>query len=330
MALHTSTIVLAVITAVPFGLAIKDTVQGKTPYGSLMGDVSEDDSESDESFEAARREYEEREAKEKEERDAAIASLFSTEAGKLNLSGFALGRELKLDTAEQELLEARAHAVFRPSRTNDETLRSLTISFPQYGDNEVCDLVGEKLEERWGTPKRTYGDDSISWHYTTTTTTPPQRVTFVDPGGSERCQLVLEQHVLPADFVNKTPASTVPLWALGKPAAKLVEQLGDDAFSDATQIRWTALGVGAGLGTTELYARVVKGKIVTVTAKFNAASNDTLVEHLDATYGESTITDVMTWKAAKISLSLVDESTGDHLLVAGEPLPEESDDSGSE
>ncbi|MFN0253102.1 MAG: hypothetical protein ACKV2T_39885 [Kofleriaceae bacterium] len=325
MALHTSTIVLAVITAVPFGLAIKDTVQGKTPYGSLMGDVDED-SESLASYEAAQREYEEREAKEQKEREDAVSSLVSAEPGQLQLAGFGLRRDVKLGRHDQELLELNSAAVFSPLRAPDGTLRSLTIAFPQYGRGEgFCSLLSEKLEERWGSPPRTYGDSATRRHYTTGVTTPPQRVTFIEPDGSDRCMLVLEEHVLPADFVNKSPTSTVPLWAIGAPAAKLVEQLGDDAFSDATQIRWTATGVGAGLGTTELYARVVKGKIVTVTAKFMAGSSDTLVEHLNATYGEPTETEPLQWKSAKISLTVVDESAGDHLLLAGQPLPDESD-----
>lgn len=328
MALHTSTIVLALITAVPFGLAIKDTVQGKKAYD--FSDHDGDDSESldryEEEFRQAQRIEEERAEREKATLQAAIEKLIPVSTAGV-LRGYELGTELPLDSNLQDSLRLEARAVFSPARKPDGTLKTMTITFPQYkGDTNVCSIVGERLDEAWGTPARTYLDGTSRRHYAATK--PQQRVTFVDPGYGERCQLVVEEYIGPAAYVTKTETSTVPLWAVGKPAKKLIEKLGGDAFSDDTQIRWNRPGVGQGLGETELYARIVKGKIVTITAKFQASdvAIGAVAEQLVADHGEPEDSDPVVWKKSKLSLATVDDSAGEYLLVAGEPLPEESVD----
>lgn len=324
MALPTSTIVMALITAVPFGLAIKDTVTGKSAFDLPRDDYRAAKMEL-EGYSRAQREYEEREAKKAEDLRAAIDTLIPmTKQATLGLRGYALGRAVPDASSEQETLEELAHAVFDSTEAPDGTLKTLTISFPQYRrDENICLLVSQRLEDAWGSSERTYDNGVTRKHWATASTM--QRVSFLDPDDGGRCQLVVERVVGVPDFVNKTEASTVPLWAVGKPAAQLVAKLGDNAFSDDTQIRWTALGVGQGVGETELYARIVKGKIVTVTAAFQTSESSigALAEHMTRELGEPTVTDPVVWTKAKVSLATRDDSAGEYLLVAGAPLPDE-------
>lgn len=321
MALPTSTIVLGLLTALPFGLAIKDTVSGK-PALDMRSDDEREAEEAIASMERAQREYEEQEAKTKAQLEAAIDELIPIATPARLATPYKVNRELP-ELSNMDRLEELGHAVVTPARNGDGTLKSLSISFPQHHDADVCSLVRHRLDEAWGSPERTYanGDDDRR-HYAASE--PHERITFINRDYG-RCELVLEGYVGARDFVNKTEASTIPVWAVGKPAAKLVDKLGGDAFSDATQIRWTRPGVGAGLGETELYARVVKGKVVTITAKFQTGESTigVVAEHMVADFGEPTESDPVIWEKAKISLATVDDSAGDYLLVAGDPLPDE-------
>jgi hypothetical protein len=325
MALPTSTIVMALVTAVPFGLAIKDTVTGTSAY-DFPSDDDREDEDTLESMDRAAREYEEGQQKKKAELQAAIEKMIPMgRKGTLEIPGHVLSQAvLEVSSEEQERLEDIAHAVFTPTRKPDGTLASLTISFPQYrSDENICLLVGERLDEAWGVSSRTYASDTSRKHFVSMS--PQQRVTFVDPDDSARCELILEPFVYIFDFIGKAEPSIVPMWAIGKPAAKLVEKLGGDAFSDETQVRWTALGVGEGVGGTELYARVQRGRIVTVTAQVQTSevTMSALVNQLTVDYGEPVDEgdDVMSWPKAKLSVKTLDESAGSYLFTAGQPLP---------
>ncbi|GEM_PF-6776450 len=328
MALPTSTIVMALLTAVPFGLAIKDTVTGK---GSFVMPSSGEDDASLESYERAQREYEEKEAQEEAQRALELKSVvdalipMDTKA-QLGIRGYDLNQPLSSGGKLEEQLLTLAHAAFEPVTNTDGTLKTLTISFPQYGDSDsVCSLIGQRLTDAWGEAPRTYKSGTSRRHFTTTLTKPVQRVTFFDPEVSERCSLLVEGYVAAPDFITKTESSTVPVWAVGKPAKKLIDKLGGYAFSDDMQIRWPAPGVGEGASGTELYARIVKGKIVTLTATFQASESTigAVAEKLVAEFGEPTESDPLVWTKPKLSLTTVDDTAGEYLFVAGEPLPEE-------
>lgn len=307
MALPTSTIVMAVLTAVPFGLAIKDTVTG-TPTIDTRSEAERLDDEANERMDRAQREYAEQEGKKKAELRSAIDALIP------------MSKPATVVLVEQERLEDIAHAVFTPA----DGANPMTITFPEYrGDESVCSIVSERLDEAWGTAQRTYSHNDTRKHYAEIE--PQRRATFVDPDDDRRCELIIEPYVRPSEFVNKTETSIVPLWALGKPAQKLVEKLGGDAFSDATQIRWTKPGLGLGIHGTELFARVVKGKIVTITARFETSSESIgqLAEQLATEYGAPPEADPVVWKKAKITLATIDDSAGEYLITVGDPLPEE-------
>lgn len=329
MALPTSTIVMALLTAVPFGLAIKDTVTGKSSFEVPPSTDDYSDASRD-SYERAQREDEEKQAQVEARRTLELKGLVDAlipmdAKAQLRLPGYELGRPLGSGGRLEEQLLTLAHAAVEPVTNTDGTLKTLTISFPHYGDTDVCLQIGQRITEAWGESSRTYKSGTSRRHFTTPLTKPVQRVTFFDPEGSERCELLLEGYVAPTDFITKTETSTVPVWAVGKPAKKLIDKLGGYAFSDDMQIRWATPGVGEGASTTELYARIVKGKIVTLTATFQASENTigAVAEKLVADFGEPTESDPVVWTKAKLSLATVDDIAGEYLFVAGEPLPEE-------
>ncbi len=322
MALPTSTIVMALITAVPFGLAIKDTVQGKTPYSSLADDYDDhDEYDIDDYRTKAQAEFDEQQAKEKDAIISTFDELIPTSTvGELR--GFVLNSDVPLDSDLQRRLQRTPRAEITPTRKPDGALKSVRLVFPEYrGTNNICSLLEHRLEQAWGRASRSTRDGVGYWHYVAAGK--PQRVTYLEADDNNECSLVLEESIRPSEFITKTETSTVPLWAVGKPAAALVAKLGGDAYSSSTQIRWMRPGVGAGFGETELYARVVKGKIVTITARFRVSEHSVreLAETLIDDHGTPIDGDPVVWKKSKLSLETVDDAAGDYLVVAGDALP---------
>lgn len=306
MAIPTSTIVMALVTAVPFGLAIKDTVQGKSAFDAPTEELLDVD-EPTEVMDRAAMDYEQAEQKRGLEIHAAVKSLIPDTKGVPHID------------------EAQVRATLRG--TVAAKANKTTLTFPQYvGDSSVCSTIFVRMNDVWGPAEASYTDD-----YTLRTWVSGearQRATFRDPNDDARCELVIEPFVAIPAFVNTTEESTVPLWAVGEPAAKLVGKLGADAFSDATQIRWTRPGVGNGYGETELYARVVKGKIVTITAKFQS-TNETMLamsEQLTSDFGAPSEIEASTWKKAKLSIAALDEGAGEYMITVGAPLPTEDNE----
>lgn len=321
-----STIVFGLLTAVPFGLAIKDTITGTPPSSARHADGGDDDGDAEAGIERWEREERERIEREEAERAALrgmIAAMIpeAKEAG-LRLGAYRLGAPMPASTTpELDALRQRTGARLVPVEDGAGNLLRLTVSFPNTGEREICSLIEERLDAAWGESSRSYTDGETRAHYMTT---PLQRVTFTSSlDAADRCMLVVEPTVAPADFASRSEAAIVPLWAVGKPAKVLVTKLGDTAFSDATQIRWSASGVGAGIAETELYARVVKGTIVTVSARFQASPATILAVHeaLTAQFGEP-VADGTEWPKAKLVLVTADENAGTYQLLAGELVPE--------
>jgi hypothetical protein len=305
MAIPTSTIVMAVLTAVPFGLAIKDTVQGKSAVDVSTEQLQAVD-EPTEVMDRAARDYEDAKQKRSLEIDAAIKALIPDTMGVLHV-----------DTTQ---IETILRGTVSPSA------KKTTLTFPPYiGDDSICSTIRARLDRVWG--ERSSVDMDEYTHYTWTSVEPRQRVTFREPHDDIRCELVTEPYVA-EDFVGMAADAIVPVWAVDKPAAKLVAKLGDDAFSDATQIRWSRPGVGEGYGETELYARVVKGKVVTITARFQASVDtvNSISEHLTDEFGKQPENDPTVWKKAKLALVTLDENAGEYMIVVGQPLPVQDDE----
>lgn len=330
MALPTSTIVLGLLTAVPFGLAIKDTISGTGTRGSASSDddeLVENDPDAEHDYERYQREREEAEAKARAALDGAIDRLIpSGTAGRLGLAGYEIGAAAPpSETPDRDVLERVTRMRLASGRSATGALDKLTLTFPAYVDEQsVCLTLSKRLANAWGDGEHTHAMGEARTHFVSETA-PHTRVTFVEPDEGERCQLVAEPAIAPAAFLTKAETSTVPLWAVGKPAKLLVDKLGDTAFSDATQIRWTTAGVGAGLGGTELYARIVKGKIVTLAVKFQASASTirAVAEQLVADLGEPLDGDPVVWPKAKVTLTTVDDTMGEYDLLVGAPLPEE-------
>ncbi len=281
MRIPPSVIVMSVLTAVPFGLGIRDTLAGK---GVAAEDGDDDAFDFDGSRSAAEREaklaaYEaelRREAVEREqrakERLAKLDQVYGTKVASMGplLDGLVLGANAGSFQPEHVRVrierESRAGFLNVGFGVDASTLNAVnvyvTTGYDDYETADPCEALSEKLTAAWG-------------HSTNGTWLDPathQRATL-DP---EPCRLTFDRYLDPADWVAQ-----LPLTAIGGNAERFAEQLGPSANVEDDRVYWTISGVGYAERDTKLEAYVEKNRIIGFTATV-ASDFDSTVAVRDA------------------------------------------------
>jgi len=310
--LPTSTIVFALVTCIPFGLAIRDTVSGK--YDDLADladhelnqdlstsdDSTDDHDQVDEDFEQRMRDDLARErALEEIEEEAeakrhglALRKLYSAEPAGLG----ELFEGVVLNGPESRTTGAVLERNERFSRTleseitllhNDGLLHTIYIK-PLYAPR-VCEALEEQLIEAWG--EGHVAEDRHIWTNPATL----QRAVFDTRSG---CELRFEKLASVAQWLDRSPSSVVPMWALGQPAKRLTAKLGDRSTVSASEISWSTVGVGVGSGTTQITADVRNGKVVSLFVSVEAvpATQEAIIARVTELVGKPPQDDPLIWK----------------------------------
>jgi len=296
MALPTSTIVMAVLTCIPFGLAIRDTVTGKpTTHRDVDGDDDRDDSGYDAEYAAAeaRREAEEAETARleqiKQERlRSSRRSLFGAEVATLGtgFGGITLGMpeaDLRSEAITTLEVATSVDVELLPNVTLDGLVIQAERGASDDEKSEMCSRLGEDLREAWG---KGLTDDYERRYWVNPTTSTRASI---HPGDDD-CKLRFERFVAPKDWVNKTRTSHVPVWLVGQSIAKLRQHLAGRSELDDTDpsVRWLGLGVGAGSGEARFEAYLARGKVIAITVRADTleATYEEVLAQLTALYGE--------------------------------------------
>ncbi len=267
LALSRSTIVLAIATCIPFGLAIRDTVAGKYQVAfdgeleSFRGHDDDDGDDEEDYRETAERraleeienrralaEYEAREEVERADRSARIKTLYSAE---LALPGSAFKSIHLGDPVGKSEVESSSDVQLM-LHDDGVTTYALWLRL-QHRDDGDCAVLERGLREAWGEPKslnnRSIWVNQPALH----------RAIF----SSESCDLSFERIIAVDSWFGKSAAFPVSLSMIGKPAKQLLESLGsltaDTVAED--QITWTVRGIGAGRNPAQVVADVHNGKV---------------------------------------------------------------------
>ena len=293
MRIPPSTVVMALVTMVPFGLAIRDVAKGDDHR------MTSDEREAAKIL-AESEAYERERAAELAAEAAAdqaildartrdLPGLFGAEPASL---GPAFG-ELRLGMASEAIDDAlpplmaltKATGIwFTPGHEGD---RLTSIGFDLIGgrddDDGRCDAVAAVLTARWGAAAA--GDHLRVWRHPTT----GMRAILADSDG---CRYVVEPSVDVAAWVDaRARTAIVPLSVVSQRVDKLLEILPAGGERNGDTYTWTGRGVGAGLGPTSLVALVVEDKVVALEATASVvddAGHDALVAHLTAQLGTPT------------------------------------------
>lgn len=298
MALPTSTIVMAVLTCVPFGLAIRDTVNGTAPVA--RGDDGEYGSDDSDDYEAeyaaaearrvaleAEEEATERlEQAQHEQLRVARRSLFGAEVATLG-SGF---DGISLGMNEDDIRLPAVAALENATDVDVELLSNGTLDWilikpeddaSEDDSSELCTELGQDLQDAWGRGK-TEDYERRYW-------VNPIAKTRVSLSAADGCRLSFDRYAEPKDWVSKAKTSIVPIWLVGQPIAKLREHIGTRTELENTdsEASWLGLGVGTGSGEARFQAHLAKGKVVAVTAAADTldATREDIVAQLTALYG---------------------------------------------
>ncbi len=330
MRLSTSTIVMPLLICVPFGLAIRDTLKSRSANGEHDEGNELRARHGDEAEQArAAADQEAAEAKEREDNarlSSSLRDLYGPEPASLGtlFAGVELGMtevpselERRLGKfAEAAHIDAAAHLEVTTNFGDRKQLRAdhgaasedepcvdcrrqltrITITpRPELDGELACELLSSQLEEAWGTSVKS----DVGAHWLSPST--GHRATLVE---TDRCELTFDRFVPIDKFLNASPTSIVPIWAIGGPRSKLIESLGmnGNAPSDdrsGEPFRWDAPGLGAQLGSTTLTAYVKNGKIVTITASTNPSLTDAseVIDQISRVFHVSpTGTGTLRWK----------------------------------
>lgn len=301
MGVSPSTIVLGILTCIPFGLAIRDTVKGPAPEPSFEdGDPDRIDPE----FEDAKYEQEraeatrayEREREAARKREDVIGQLFDTSAGNLS-SRFKVLTGEPYDALPEVLVEgqdtlAADFGLDIRAELVDGILHGITIEPRIDADDThaLCESMASWFDDNWGEADESQVNRKI-WLYTTL----KRRAVFLTIGSN--CKVVVERTVPIDEWITKTPESIVPVWAIGQTPAKLASTLKLATPTTGDTFEWKGPGLGASTGKTELVAYVKGGKIIGLVAHASHAYGSGVIsEHLESVFGPPSPDDAGLWK----------------------------------
>jgi len=267
MRIPPSVIVMSLLTAVPFGLAIRDHVKDKDSKHHAI-DEDEDFSSSD--YDKDMREYRESEAQleriraeeraqkdEQNRKRAQIANqLLGSEPASLGpfFGGVLIGSgagDFQPESVRRRI--ADAHDVMSVEWDVDPvTLNGVTVKLvTDYSDYSCAPLAsavrawGPKTGEAWENPKT------------------HQRATLDEVG----CSVTIERYADLDHWLDRSDTSIFPITAIGQSADKLRAKVRDHIEADDENgITWTDVGLAGGTGRQRFSATIENNKIVSIEA----------------------------------------------------------------
>lgn len=331
MRIPPSLIIMSLVTATPFGLAIRDTLTKKPmiemddgdPYGLDLRTSSRHDREEYERYEAEMEKEAAEKAEKRIEATARLSMLFGAKPA--TLGALFDGIRLGADSSSFQPESARARIEAESDKgfitvsfdTDSTALRgvNIAISSGEYdtaADESMCRSLHDKLVAAWGPgTKGTWLDE-----------TKHQRVVLSSEG---RCTLDFERTLQPAEWLAMVPADLV-----GKAAKVLDDYATNNAISfedeDDETARWYIPAMGIASGQTTITAMIVNRKVVGLRVSGAGdwdsivAVRDALTKKLNAKPVHDEDNDTYTWKHKPAAQMTVIEGD-DHfdLLIGKDP-----------
>jgi hypothetical protein len=242
MRIPPSVFVMSLVTAVPFGLAVKDTLHPHKTRAELEADKERQYEADMERQAQADREAEEQRTK------TVFGALFG-DKGKLGtyLDGLAIGAPAdQAETIKNRTVNASDMLGF------EYTVRAGKVAsiVLDAGGGRCSDLT-TALHTKWG--------DGTRWLDTATHT----RASFDE----DSCVLTLERYVDIEQFLDKTTTASIPVGALGKTLDQLGDGIDRHDYDAGASISAPGLEQGDGAISTQLTVNDA-GKVVGISASF--------------------------------------------------------------
>lgn len=318
MAIPKSTIVMAVVVCVPFGFAVRSSLEADDEEKAIaelekFGDDQARKAEAEERERAAAEALDDE--KRKQLATEALRELYGAEPATFGsaFDGIKLGGPDVSSEQRARLTELEDKIGFS---IDGQVLGGKLVAVTAI--SEDCTTLEGQLIRVWGEGENNEMEDRHWVH-----PIQQQRATLAHEGDDE-CWLLFEPYATVDQWFNKTRTSVVPLWALGKTRDNLVKMLAERVESDENnEISWQAPGLGHGAGATHLTAAHENGKIIRVVAMTDAVALTVsdLTEHLTKLHGPPAEDEPLTWSRKPPIKLETSETSGDYdiHLTVGKP-----------
>lgn len=290
MRIPPSVIVMSLVTAVPFALAVHDTMK---PHPKTYDEMSDEEREAqfEEEMRKESAEQAQRDAAETAKRAATYKTFFGEKPAQLG--SYFNSVHLDMVSSEREFDElAGTTTVDAINFEGDKRLETIRIS-----ESEHCDELRAQMIAAWqDAPDGIYLDAASH-----------QRASF------QECTLTFSRYVDVNQWIDTKGDVPVALSWIGMPADKLREQLGEHLTNDDGEVlMWNAPGIGRGNDPTHITARIENDKIagLAINVMTDAPTVDAVHARLDGLLGkgapDAEDPDLLTWKGkGKVHASML-------------------------
>jgi hypothetical protein len=292
MRIPASVIVMSLVTAVPFALAVRDTMK---PHEKSLEEMTDDEREAhfEEEMRKEAEQDAQREAAKTAQRNQQYKALLGTKPAQLGPFFGTVHLGMPADDAAIDALPHGDYDVV-PSIGYE---RTTTLDGIRIAGDEHCDELNAAMVKAWG--------DS------------PDGV-YLDPANHVRakwtdCAVSFDRYVEVNEWIDKKDTAPVSLTLVGKSADKVRELVHGLDQDDGEMLMWSAPGIGRGTGPAHITATIENDKVVhiTISVVTDAPTSDAVKARLVGLLGKGAADpddpDLLVWKN-KGSFSSTDDS----------------------
>ncbi|HSN29174.1 MAG TPA: hypothetical protein VLT45_22955 [Kofleriaceae bacterium] len=292
MRIPPSVIVMSLVTAVPFALAVRDTMK---PHQKTVDEMTDEEREAH-FAEEMRKEAEQdaqREAAKTAKREQTYRTFFGAKPAQL---GPFFGSVHVGMPADDPAIDALPHGDYETTPYIDYE-RTTTLDAIRISGDDHCDTLHDAMVKAWG--------DSQDGVYLDTAN--HVRAKYGD------CTVTFDRYLEINEWIDKKDTAPVSLSLVGKPLAKLRDTIHDIDQDDGEVVTWSAPGIGRGTGPTRISATIENDKVVHVSINVvtDAPTSDAVKARLGGLLGKAATDpddpDLLVWKG-KGSLTASEDS----------------------
>jgi hypothetical protein len=245
MRIPTSVIVMTLVTAAPFALAVRDTLHAQPKHHAYEDELDVSQEAETARYEAEMQRMEAERQAEEAKKQAVLATVLG-DVGQLGpyLDNITVGATRgQADALDERLTNSDSTPVYVTFAYDaHDTVQSITV-----GTTE-CPMFREQIRSQWGAGMRWFAPGT---HV---------KATFDE---SDDCSLTLQRFVEMEQFLDKTTTASIPLGAIGKPASSLFGGAGEVSTpglleTGSPAIRETTDDVGKIVGLSVTFAAEVE------------------------------------------------------------------------
>lgn len=280
MRIPASVIVMSLVTAVPFALAVRDTMK---PHEKTVDEMTDEEREAhfEEEMRKEAEQDAQREAAQAKKREQAFQTFFGAKPAQLG--SFFTGIELggPAHSPEIDALSRADDVVPVIGLDGTETLDSIEIP----GDDH-CDTLHAAMVKAWGDSPDGVYLDAVN-HV---------RAKYAD------CTVTFDRYLEVNEWIDKKDTAPVSLSLVGKPVDKVRALISHVDQDDGEILMWSVPGIGRGSGPTRLTASIENDKIthLSINVVTDAPTSDAVRARLVGLLGKATVSpddpDVLVWK----------------------------------